>query len=365
MALAAADKCTMITDAQGSIVWVNAAFTRLTGYASEEVSGHNPRLLKSGKTDRMVYKELWDTIRSGRVWRGELVNRRKDGSLYAEEQTVTPVQDESGRVSYFIAITHDVTARKRAEEDLRKLNEKLEQRVRERTAALLATNRELEAFAYSVSHDLRAPLRAIDGFSVLLLQKYGSQLDAGGRHYLDRVRAGTVRMQELIDDLLCLSHVVRSEVRRERVDLSTLAEMVAEELRKTRTNRQVDFVIAPGLFAEVDVHLVRLALENLLGNAWKYTSKHPAARIEFGVTERDGRSVFFVRDDGAGFDMAYVEKLFDPFQRLHAVEEFEGSGIGLAIVQRIISRHGGRIWAEGAVEQGATFYFTLAPLASS
>ena len=242
----------------------------------------------------------------------------------------------------------EITERRRAEDALR-----------ERTAQLESTNKELEAFAYSVSHDLRAPLRSIDGFSQILLEDYTDELDAEGQDYLRRVRVASQRMAQLIDDLLKLSRITRREVRRERADLSVLAREIAAELKQREPDRQVGFVIEEEVTADGDAGLLRVVLENLLGNAWKFTARHPRARIEFGVTQRDGETACFVRDDGAGFDMAHADKLFGTFQRLHSATEFEGTGIGLATVQRIIHRHGGRVWAEGAVEQGATFYFTL------
>jgi signal transduction histidine kinase/ActR/RegA family two-component response regulator len=235
----------------------------------------------------------------------------------------------------------------------------LEERVAERTAELAAVNKELEAFAYSVSHDLRAPLRSIDGFSQVLLEEYDDGLDADGQNYLRRVRAASQRMGELIDDLLRLSRVTRAEMIREKVDLSALAQEVAAQLQETQPERQVEFVIAEGLVANGDARLLRVVLENLLGNAWKFTGKQTCARIEFSCTETDGKPAYFVRDSGAGFDMAYADKLFGAFQRLHSTAEFEGAGIGLATIQRIIHRHGGQVWAKGAVGQGATFYFTL------
>ena len=224
---------------------------------------------------------------------------------------------------------------------------------------LTAVNRELEAFSYSVSHDLRAPLRGIDGFSQALLEDYAEKLGAKGKNYLQRVRAASQRMAQLIDDLLQLSRLARSEMRREDVDLSGMARAIAADLQKTQPDRQVDVRIAQGVVAEGDPRLLRVVLDNLLSNAWKFTSKNPRATIEFGVIENDGRPAYFVRDDGAGFDMAYGDKLFGPFQRLHAPTEFPGTGIGLATVQRIVHRHGGRVWATGAVGQGATFSFTL------
>jgi len=243
--------------------------------------------------------------------------------------------------------------------DLEAERNSLAQRVRERTAQLQAANQELESFAYSVSHDLRAPLRGIDGWSLALLEDCYAQLDDQARQYLDRVRAEAQRMGRLIDDLLQLSRVTRAEMRQEPVDLSALAHTVAARLKEAQPERQVELVIQPGLTAQGDARLLEIALTNLLGNAWKFTGARPQARIEFGQTEVEGRPAFYVRDNGVGYDMAYAEKLFGAFQRMHKTSEFPGTGIGLAIVQRIVHRHGGRAWAEAHVDQGATFYFTL------
>ncbi len=245
-------------------------------------------------------------------------------------------------------LDREVTVRKRVEGEIVKAN-----------TELAAVNKELEAFAYSVSHDLRAPLRSIDGFSQALIEDYPDRLDEQGKEYLQRVRLATQRMAVLIDDLLKLSRVTRSEMRRETVNLSTLAQSIAEELRETQPERQVDFAIASDLTTIGDPQLIRLIMENLLSNAWKFTSYHPQARIEFGLTQVDGKEAFFVRDDGAGFDMTYANKLFGVFQRLHSSEEFPGTGVGLATVQRIVHRHSGQVWAEGKEEEGATFYFTF------
>ncbi len=246
-----------------------------------------------------------------------------------------------------------------SEDRFRKLSEELEQRVIERTAELEAANKELEAFSYSVSHDLRAPLRSMDGFCQVLLEDYGDRLDDEGRDYLHRVRSASQRLAELIDGLLGLSRVTRTRLKRQRIDLSTMAEGIVRTLQETEPERNVDVRIQPRLAARGDPRLLTVVLDNLLRNAWKFSAKHDSARIEFGTTQVDGETAFFVRDDGAGFDMAFQDKLFGPFQRLHGMTEFEGTGIGLATVQRIVNRHGGRVWAEAQIEHGATFYFTL------
>jgi len=279
------------------------------------------------------------------------------GAGNLEFRVGTDAKDEIGQLSR--AFDEMIGKRKRAEEEIRRLNEELEQRVIERTAQLEAANKELEAFSYSVSHDLRAPLRAIDGFSQALLEDYTERLDEQGRDYLHRVRAASQHMGHLIDDLLMLSRITRSEMEHEAVDLSEIAREIASGLQQRETERVVDFVIEKGMLVNGDRRLLKIMMENLLGNAWKFTCRNPRAKIEFGATEQDGKRVYFVRDNGAGFDMTYVNKLFIPFQRLHTPAEFPGTGIGLTTVQHIIHRHGGKVWAEGEVEKGATFYFTL------
>jgi light-regulated signal transduction histidine kinase (bacteriophytochrome) len=252
-------------------------------------------------------------------------------------------------------LEREVEARKRAEEEIRELNQTLSRRA----AELEVANKELESFAYSVSHDLRAPLRHITGFGKMLLDDYAGDLDEHGRGYVETMCQAGLRMGQLISDLLNLSRVARAEIRREPVDLSKFAELIMLDLRNEEPERQVETVIAPGISAHGDARLMRIVLDNLLGNAWKFTAKCPGAKIEFGTERHKEGPVYFVRDNGAGFDARYVERLFSPFQRLHKNEEFPGTGIGLATVQRIVHRHGGRVWAEGAVDQGATFYFSL------
>ncbi|BAS59759.1 GAF sensor signal transduction histidine kinase [Leptolyngbya boryana NIES-2135] len=250
----------------------------------------------------------------------------------------------------------EVTERQQAEQRAQKLNQGLQQAILE----LKAVNAELEAFSYSVSHDLRAPLRSIDGFSQALLEDCFEQLDPSGQDYLRRIRSATQRMGHLIDDLLTLSRVTRSDMRKDTLDLSQVASRICTQLQQASPQRQIEVQVHPGLTAYGDTRLIQVVLDNLLNNAWKFTEKQAQAKIEFGMILQDnGIPLYFVRDNGVGFDPAFLDKLFKPFQRLHSMVEFPGNGVGLATVQRIIHRHGGRVWAEGALDQGATFYFTL------
>ncbi len=475
-----------ITDARGTIHYVNDKFCDISKYSREELLGQNHRLINSGYHPKEFFQQMWATITRGQVWQGAIKNRAKDGTFYWVDTTIVPFLDAENKPYQYVAIRSDITERKQAEEALHKseeryrflanampqivwtarpdggldyynqpwydytgmtfeqtrdwgwqmvlhpddlplcvdrwtnafqtgnryeieyrfkravdetyrwhlgralpmrnqngevvqwvgtctdiddqkqaeaeiwrLNAHLEQRVVERTVQLEAANRELEAFSYSVSHDLRAPLRSIDGFSQALLEDYAEKLSTSGTDYLQRVRAASQRMGQLIDDLLKLSRMTRIEMRRETVVLSALAQTIVAQLQQTQPERRVKVMIAEGLVANGDARLLQVVLENLLGNAWKFTQKRLDATIEFGTLQQDGQAVFFVCDNGAGFDMAYADKLFGAFQRLHTITEFEGTGIGLATVARIIRRHGGQVWALGAVGQGATFYFTL------
>jgi light-regulated signal transduction histidine kinase (bacteriophytochrome) len=262
--------------------------------------------------------------------------------------TISPIHDSRGQVIGASKVARDISERKRTEEALARAKEATE-----------AVNRELEAFSYSVAHDLRAPLRGIDGFSQALLEEYSHKLDDDGQRYLRRVRESAQHMAQLIESLLSLARITRGDIRREPVDLSAIARTVAERLKTSQPDRNVEFLIAKGLKAIGDERFLAIVLENLLANAWKFTRNQPKACIEFSSGREKGQSFFYVRDNGAGFDMAFASKLFGVFQRLHASHEFEGTGIGLATVQRIIRRHHGRIWAEGKVGAGASFYFTL------
>ena len=287
----------------------------------------------------------------------ETIHQRKDGSTYPVDVHLQLSRAETPFV--FVAIILDITERKEAQKKLQEYSEHLEDMVDERTYNLKAVNQELESFCYSVSHDLRAPLRSIDGFSQALLEDYSGALEGMGQDYLQRVRSSTQRMGQLIDDLLKLSRVVRTDMTRTNVDMAILAKNAEAQLRERYPERDVEFVVDGDLCAGGDERLILTMFENLIGNAWKFTAKAVSAKVEVGVLEQDGRKVYYVKDNGAGFDEAYVHKLFEPFQRLHSMEEYEGTGVGLATVQRVIRRHGGEVWAEGKVDQGATIYFTL------
>jgi PAS domain S-box-containing protein len=300
-----------------------------------------------------------------RAFGGEkvLITRQVDQpgrpGLWVEVQYL-PAYDAAGQVFAVAFVALDVTERKRAEEAILELNAGLERRVAERTAQLQTINKELEAFSYSVSHDLRAPLRSIDGFSKAVLEDYAHLLDAEGQDYLQSIRTASQRMGQLIDDLLKLSRVTRGEMQHEPVNLTGLVLDIAQELRRAEPDRRVDLSVAPDLRVLGDPKLLRIALYNLVGNAWKFTYRCEKACIQVGCLQQEGQTVYYVRDNGAGFNMKYVDKLFGAFHRLHAASEFEGTGIGLATVHRIIHRHGGQIWAESEEGKGAAFYFTIA-----
>lgn len=476
----------VITDLNGNIEYVNSKFSSITGYHLLEALQQNPRILKSGEMSPDHYKDMWQTLTSGKEWQGEFHNKKKNGELYWELASISPVFDTTGTITHFLAVKEDITARKtaeealgkseqefralaenspdvivrydregrriyvnpefervnhlcakqvygkkptelstelspmanvfteklqecmatgtntkidlswtkegkpicwfvravpefdangnvisaltiwsdisdrkQAEEEIHKLNQDLERRVNERTAQLEVANKELEAFSYSVSHDLRAPLRAIDGFSLALIEDYQDKIDEQGNNYLQRVRSGAQRMAQLIDDMLTLSHISRREMNLQLVNLSEIFSEVASNLHESQPEREVKIIVPNGITAKGDGRLLRIVFDNLVGNAWKYTSKHSTAYIEFGISQLEEKLVYFIRDDGAGFDMNYAQKLFGAFQRFHSTNDFPGTGIGLATVQRIIHRHGGEIWAESEVEKGTTFYFTI------
>jgi PAS domain S-box-containing protein len=341
------------------IVYMNEAGRRMLGWDIGDDLGER-RI--SDAHPAWAYKIIREQGRRGAIergtWTGDTALIGPDGREIPVSQVIVAHNNPSGELEYLSTIIRDISERKRAEEKVRELNAELELRVRQRTAELETARQELESFNYSVSHDLRAPLRSIDGFSAALLEDCYDRLSDAGREHLNRIRRSTARMGRLIDDLLRLSRVTGQSMNVVDLDLSDLARRIAADIAAAAGERVIEFVITEGVRGRGDGALLRIALENLLSNAAKYTSRRPRARIEFGV-QAGAEPVYFVRDNGAGFNMEYGQKLFAPFSRLHREDEFPGSGIGLSIVDRIISRHGGRVWAEGKENAGATFYFTL------
>lgn len=352
----------------GRVVSWNSGIDRILGYNSQEIMGvhfscfYTLEEIAICKPDKDLQQAITQNRFEDEGWRV-----KKDGSQFWAAVVISALRDENGQLRGFAQVTRDLTERERAEKEIRKLHEDLKRRAVE----LEVTNKELEAFNYSVSHDLRNPLVIIDGMTWVLQQKYNKVLDEQGLHYLSRVRAASKRMEQLIEDLLHLSRVTRSEMQPKKVALSEMVEKVAFQLLQACSERQVKLIIAPGVEVFGDARLLQIVIENLLSNALKYTSKKPVAFIEFGVCSTfesqkfadydvdENKKVYFIRDNGAGFLMSASDNLFTPFGRLHPQTEFEGTGIGLATVQRIIHRHGGRIWADSEVNVGATFYFTL------
>ena len=349
-------------DGEQKIILFNSAAERMFRYPSGEAIGQTldrfiPQRFRGGHRDHINNFGKTHVTRRSMGALGALYGVRSDGEEFPIEASISQIESDGEKI--YTVILRDITERKLAEEHNRRLNEELEQRVSDRTAQLETANKELESFSYSVSHDLRAPLRHINGFSQALLEDHADKLDERGKTYLSEIRGASREMATLIDDLLQLARVTRSEMNRESVDLSEMADGVIAELREREPDRKVSVEIERHLIADCDRRLTRVVLVNLLGNAWKFTSKVERPRIEFGEIKDKTGSYFFVRDNGAGFDMAYATKLFGAFQRLHSGGEFEGTGIGLATVKRIVGRHGGRVWADSKVGAGAVFYFTL------
>ena len=352
-----ANDAVITADHHGDIMYFNRAAERIFGYTSDEAVKQPLTVLMPERFRRDHKEGLQRFLATGEARvvgkTVELAGQRKDGVEFPMELSLATWK--IGDEAYFTGLVRDITRRRQAEGHIRQLNEDM----RVRAVELEAVNKELEAFSYSVSHDLRAPLRAIDGFSQVLLEDYAASLDVEGRGYLERVRVAAQRMGLLIDDLIKLSRVTRAELLMQEVDLSELAVDIAGELRAREPQRQVELTIEAGLNARGDARLLRIALENLFNNAWKFTQGRDSAHIVFGRTQHNGLPAYFVQDDGVGFDVAYADKLFGVFQRLHDAREFPGTGIGLATVQRVIHKHGGHIWAQSAPDKGATFYFML------
>lgn len=351
--------CVVITDSNAIIEYVNPKFVESTGFAAEEVIGQQPSIQKSGRMPAAFFADMWATLKSGREWRGQILNRKKNGELIWEDTWIAPVMDEENRIRHYVAVKEDITERRRIEEERAQLNEMLERRVAHRTTQLSTMVKELETFSYSVSHDLRSPLRGIHGFASLMSESCAQCENAEALGHLERIRRASVRMGDIIDDLLDLSRISRSQLRPGTVDLSAIAHAVLAALAERDPARAVTVDVEPDMVVPGDAGLLRVVLENLLGNAWKFSAGAEHARIGVSQRREAGETVVCVRDNGAGFDMRYADKLFLPFQRLHKPGEFEGSGIGLATVKKVISLHGGRLWAESAPGRGAAFFFAL------
>lgn len=347
------------TDAAGQVVEPLPAWQAYTAQKDGEVRGLGAANAIHPDEREATLAQWRQASSAGTPFATECRLRRFDGVYRWFALRGVPVRRADGVIKEWVGTCTDIHDKKIASEEIERLTEELEQRVRQRTAQLEDKNRELEAFSYSVSHDLRAPLRAIDGFSQALIEDFGGQLDDEARRYLARIRAASQRMGQLIDDLLTLSRISRVELTWSTVDLSAMARQVFDELKHHDAERAVEVSIWEGVTVHGDPRLLRIALENLIGNAWKFTAKTNAARVEFGALEDREHTTYFVRDNGVGFDMAHAENLFGAFQRLHAVTDFPGTGIGLATVQRIVHRHGGRIWVNAQRGRGATFFFTL------
>jgi PAS domain S-box-containing protein len=342
------------------IVFVNDAFERHTGYSREEAVGKTTSILWGAATQQAELDRIGAAMDKWQAVRTEIVIYTKAGAERWLETDIAPIADESGKFTHWVGVERDITERKRQQEEILSLNTQLEERVLLRTAELARANNEMESFAYSVSHDLRSPLNTINAFSQLLLKDDAEHISEKGRHYLDRIRAAAAQMGGLIEGLLTLAQLSRGRIRSETVDLSAIARLIDRDLREREPLRQVEVQVKDGLSAHGDPRLLLAVMQNLLGNAWKFSAGQPLARIEVGSqTGPGGDSVFFVKDNGAGFDMAFAHKLFGTFERLHSPGEFAGTGIGLATVKRVIDRHGGKVWAESKLTEGASFYFTL------
>jgi PAS domain S-box-containing protein len=346
-------------DLRGIVTSWNAGAAKEFGYPASEMIGQSiarliPPELRDGEAEILGKIEWGESVPPYETQRV-----RKDGSIFDVSLTLSAIKDAAGRIVGASKVVRDITDHKKAEEKIRQLNAELEQRVIERTAELEAANKELEAFSYSVSHDLRAPLRAVDGFSQAVLEDFGAQLPEEGRQYLETIRHGAQKMGALIDDLLTFSRLSRAPLNKKEVNTANLVRDVLEDLDPRQTGRKIDFRIGELPPCAGDPALLKQVWMNLLSNACKYTQKRETAVVEIGCDARPEGDIFFVRDNGTGFDMRYGDKLFGVFNRLHRAEDFEGTGVGLAIVQRIIHRHGGRVWADAVVDRGATFYFTL------
>ena len=329
-----------ITDHKGIIKYVNDNFCKISKYSRAELIGQDHRIINSGYHPKEFIKDLWTTIANGKVWKGELKNKAKDGTVYWVDTTIVPFLNKDGKPYQYLSIRADITGRKKTEEQIK------------------AVNKELEAFTYSVSHDLRAPLRAIDGYAQMMDEDYSKVLDEEGRRLLSVIQYNANKMGTLIDDLLDFSRLGKKEVQKTNLNMNELAKGAWIDLNKS-VKHKAEVKIGKLPPAKGDYGLIHQVLVNLISNGIKYSSKTKRPLVEIKSEQKDGELIYSVKDNGAGFDMQYAHKLFGVFQRLHKTEEFEGTGVGLAIVQRIINKHSGKVWAEAEVGKGATFYFSL------
>jgi len=335
-----------VTDQKGIIKEVNNNFCKISKYTREELIGQDHRMINSGYHTKEFMQDLWVTISSGKRWRGEVKNIAKDGTFYWLDTTIVPFLNESGIPYQYMAIRSEITQRKDVEDQLQ------------------AVNKELEAFTYSVSHDLRAPLRAVNGYAQMLKDDYNPKLDAEAKRFIDNIKYNATKMGMLIDDLLAFSRLGRKEIQKSNIDMNELTKEVLVDINKSIAHN-AEIKIGNLHSAKVDYSLMRQVMFNLISNAVKYSSKKEHPLVEIFSKEKNGEIIFSVTDNGVGFDIRYVDKLFGVFQRLHSQKDFEGTGVGLAIVHRIIAKHRGKIWAEGKVNEGATFYFSLPKIISS
>ena len=341
-----------ITDQKGVITHVNDNFCRTSKYSPEELIGQDHRIINSGHHSKEFIKNIWATITIEEVWRGEIKNRAKDSTAYWVDTTIVPFLDTLGQPYQYLSIRTDITQRKLAEEQIGILHEELEQRVKDRTE-------ELESFSYSVSHDLRAPLRAVNGYAEMLKENKGTQLDPESTRIVDNIMNNATRMGHLIDSLLAFSRIGRKELVVLKIPMNDMVTNLCREINAEQENKTVQFKINELQSAKGDHVAIKQVWVNLLSNSVKFSKLKERPIIEIGSGIKGDEIVYFIKDNGAGFDMRYVNKLFGVFQRLHTNAKFEGTGVGLAIVHRIITKHGGKVWAEGKVNEGAIFYFSL------
>jgi PAS domain S-box-containing protein len=349
-----------ITDQKGIIKYANDNFCKISKYSREELIGQDHRIINSGYHPKEFIKNLWVTIANGKIWKGELKNKAKDGTIYWVDTTIVPFLNEEEKPYQYVAIRADITERKKAEENIVELNRSLEDKIAERTIQLKKSNEELEAFSYSVSHDLRAPLRGALAFANILNEEYGSKLDDEARRIISIIKESTLKMGNLIDDLLTFSRLGKQSINKVKVNSGILVDEIVHEMTQQTNRQQINWNIHDLPQVMADVSMIRQVWINLISNAIKYSGTRDKPEIEIGSYAAEGQIVFYIKDNGVGFDEAFKDKLFKVFQRLHDADEFEGTGVGLALVEKIVTRNGGKVWAEGKEGKGACFYFSLA-----